>query len=231
MLAALGAPLERVDGTTIRVRAGAPSPFEAAIPGDPSSAAFWLVGAAVTPDSDVVVEGVACNPTRIAFVDVLRRMGATIEVELTGEVLGEPVGNLRVTTSSLTGTTIAGAEIALVQDEIPALAVAAAFADGVTVVTDAAELRVKESDRIATVEALVRAIGIDVEASDSGLVITGGKPHASRLESHGDHRIAMAAAIAANAVDGESAVAGWRAAGVSYPEFTDDLAVLTGHTG
>ena len=229
MLAALGAPLERVTATTIRVRTGAPDPFEAAIPGDPSSAAFWLVGAAITPDSDVVVEGVACNPTRIAFVDVLRRMGAAIEVELTGDVLGEPVGDIRVTTSSLRGTTIAGAEIALVQDEIPALAVAAAFADGVTQVHDAAELRVKESDRIATVEELVRAIGVDVEASDSGLLITGGKPHPARLRSHGDHRIAMAAAIAANAVDGESAVVGWRAAGVSYPEFSDDLAVLTGH--
>ena len=155
MLTALGAPLERIDATTIRVCAGAPAPFEAAIPGDPSSATFWLVGAAVTPDSDVVVEDVACNPTRIAFVDVLRRMGATVEVEITGEVLGEPVGNIRAATSALTGTTISGAEIALVQDEIPALAVAAAFAEGVTRIDDASELRVKESDRIATVEQLV----------------------------------------------------------------------------
>jgi 3-phosphoshikimate 1-carboxyvinyltransferase len=230
MLRALGAPLERVDATTIRVQSGAPQAFEAAIPGDPSSAAFWLVGAAVTPNSEVVVEGVACNPTRIAFVDVLRRMGANVEVEITGEVLGEPVGNIRAATSSLTGTTIAGAEIALVQDEIPALAVAAAFAHGVTEIHDASELRVKESDRIATVEQLVRAIGIGSESSGAGLVVIGGRPRAAAFESHGDHRIAMAAAIAANAIEGESTIEGWRAAGVSYPEFSEDLALLTGRT-
>jgi 3-phosphoshikimate 1-carboxyvinyltransferase len=229
MLVALGAPLERVDATTIRVRAGAPAPFEAAIPGDPSSAAFWLVGAAITPGSDVTIEGVACNPTRIAFVDVLRRMGAEIEVDVTGEVLGEPVGSLRAVTSALRATTIAGPEMALVQDEIPVLAVAAAFAEGVTEVRDAAELRVKESDRIATVESLLRAVGIDVESEATGLRITGGTPRAARLHGHGDHRIAMAAAIAANAIAGDSVVDGWRATGVSYPEFTDDLAVLTGH--
>jgi 3-phosphoshikimate 1-carboxyvinyltransferase len=229
MLVALGAPLERVDATTIRVRSGAPSAFEAAIPGDPSSAAFWLVGAMVTPDSEIVVEGVACNPTRLGFVDVLRRMGAEVEVELTGEVLGEPVGNIRAVTSSLSGTTIAGAEIALVQDEIPVLAVAAAFADGVTEIRDASELRVKESDRIATVEELVRAIGVGSESSAGGLVIMGGRPRPARFQSHGDHRIALAAAIAANAIDGESTIDGWRSTGVSYPEFSDDLAVLTGH--
>jgi 3-phosphoshikimate 1-carboxyvinyltransferase len=229
MLVALGAPLQRVDATTIRVRAGAPSPFEATIPGDPSSAAFWLVGATITPGSEVVVEGVACNPTRIAFVDVLRRMGAEIEVELTGEVLGEPVGDVRAASSDLTGTTIEGAEIALVQDEIPVLAVAAAFADGVTEIRDAAELRVKESDRIATVESLVEALGVGVVSEPTGLRITGGAPHATRMRSHGDHRIAMAAAIAAHAVAGESVVEGWRATTVSYPEFADDLSVLTAH--
>ena len=229
MLIALGAPLERVDDTTIRVRPGAPGPFDAAIPGDPSSAAFWLVGAAVTPGSDVTIEGVACNPTRVAFVDVLRRMGASIEVELTGEVLGEPVGTLRAVASPLVGTTIEGAEIALVQDEIPVLAVAAAFAEGVTEVRDAAELRVKESDRIATVEELLLAIGVTVESDATGLRVTGGVPRRGRLQGHGDHRIAMAAAIAANAIAGESVVDGWRATTVSYPEFGDDLAVLTGH--
>jgi 3-phosphoshikimate 1-carboxyvinyltransferase len=157
-------------------------------------------------------------------------MGATVEVEITGEVLGEPVGNIRAATSLLSGTTIAGAEIALVQDEIPALAVAAAFADGVTEIRDASELRVKESDRIATVEDLVRAIGVAVESSAAGLVITGGRPRPARFDSHGDHRIALAAAIAGNAIEGKSTIGGWRAAGVSYPEFSDDLAVLTGHT-
>jgi 3-phosphoshikimate 1-carboxyvinyltransferase len=228
MLASLGAPIERVDATTIRVHRGAPTAFAATIPGDPSSAAFWLVGAVVTPGSDVTVEGVACNPTRLAFVEVLRRMGADVTVEITGEVLGEPVGDVRALASPLVGTTIGGVEMALVQDEIPVLAVAAAFAEGVTDITDAAELRVKESDRVATVEALLRAIGVDVESDATGLRITGGRPRPARLHGHGDHRIAMAGAIAAIAMDGESVVDGWRASSVSYPEFGDDLATLTG---
>jgi 3-phosphoshikimate 1-carboxyvinyltransferase len=231
MLGALGAPIERVGATSIRVRAGAPVPFDAVVPGDPSSAAFWAVGAAITPGSDVVVEGMACNPTRLGFVDVLRRMGAHIEIEVTGEVLGEPVGTMRVVASTLSATTIAGDEIPLVQDEVPVLAVAAGFADGVTVVRDAGELRVKESDRIATVRALLQDLGIGVEPTDDGLVITGGHPRAERLLAHGDHRIAMAAAIAANACTGESAVDGWHAADVSYPEFADHLALLTGARG
>ena len=229
MMSALGAPIERVDATTVRVRAGKLTPFDATIPGDPSSAAFWIVGAVVTPGSDVVLQGVACNPTRIVFIDVLRRMGATIEVQLTGEVLGEPVGDIHVVSGSLEATTIEGAEIPLVQDEVPALAIAASFADGTTEIRDAQELRVKESDRIATVEALLHDLGVGVETSGASLSIRGGHPRAGRLRGHGDHRIAMAAAIAANATSGESFVEGWRASSVSYPEFADDLAVLTGH--
>jgi len=228
MLQALGAPVS-VDGCTLRVSAGAPSPFELDVPGDPSSAAFWIVGAVITPGSDIEVVGVSCNRTRIAFVDVLRRMGASIDVDVTGEQLGEPVGGIRVRSSTLHGTDIAGDEIPLVQDELPVLAVAAAFADGVTTISDAGELRVKESDRIATVEALLGAIGIGVESAPDALVVRGGRPRAARLSSHDDHRIAMAAAIAANAIDGESTIDGWKATAVSYPDFGDDLAILTGH--
>ncbi len=213
-----------------RVTRGAPSPLELEVPGDPSSAAFWVVGATITPGSDLVIERVCCNPTRIAFVDVLRRMGATIDVDLTGEQLGEPVGDLRVVASDLHATTIAGDEIALVQDELPVLAVAAAFADGVTEIADAAELRVKESDRIATVEAMLAGLGVGVETTPDALAIRGGRPRAARFDSYGDHRLAMAAAIAANAADGESVVRGWAAISVSYPEFGDDLAMLTGRT-
>ncbi len=227
MLAALGAPVT-ADGRTVRVSAGAPAPLELTVPGDPSSAAFWVVGATITPGSDLVIEGVACNPTRIAFVDVLRRMGATIDVDVTGEELGEPVGDLHVTASALQATTIGGDEIPLVQDELPVLAVAAAFADGVTAISDAGELRVKESDRISTVESLLAGLGIGVETAADALSIRGGRPRASRLTSYGDHRLAMAAAIAANATDGESVVDGWRAIAVSYPEFTDDLMTVTG---
>ena len=114
------------------------------------------------------------------------------------------------------------------QDELPVLAVAAAFADGVTEISDAGELRVKESDRIATVESLLASLGIGVETAADALSIRGGRPRASRLTSFGDHRLAMAAAIAANATDGESVVDGWNAIAVSYPEFTDDLMTVTG---
>jgi 3-phosphoshikimate 1-carboxyvinyltransferase len=231
MLRALGAPVT-ADGSgrkpVIRVEAGAPAPLELHVPGDPSSAAFWVVGATITPGSDVVVEGVGCNPTRLAFVDVLRRMGAQIDVTMTGEELGEPVGDLHVRATSLRATSIGGDEIPLVQDELPVLAVAAAFAEGVSEIADAGELRVKESDRIASVEALLDALGVGVETSADGLSIRGGRPRAARLASAGDHRLAMAAAVAANATDGESVVEGWRSVTVSYPEFGDDFDVLTG---
>ncbi|MET0628680.1 MAG: 3-phosphoshikimate 1-carboxyvinyltransferase [Acidimicrobiia bacterium] len=234
MLAALGAPVSMpasLAGRTLRVEAGAPRPFELRVPGDPSSAAFWSVAATITPGSDITIEGVALNPTRIGFVDVLRRMGASIEVTPTGEELGEPVGELRIVAGALHATAIGGDEIPLVQDEIPVLAVAAAFADGVTEITDAAELRVKESDRIATVAELMSGLGVGVEAQADGLRIRGGAPHPGQFASHRDHRIAMAAAVSAHALDGESTVAGWSAATVSYPEFLADLAALTGRAG
>jgi 3-phosphoshikimate 1-carboxyvinyltransferase len=229
MLAALGAPVEH-DGLRVRVRAGSPRAFELDVPGDPSSAAFWCVAATVTPGSDLTIESVGLNPTRIGFVDVLRRMGASIDAVPTGEQQGEPVGDLHVRAAPLVATNVGGDEISLVQDEVPVLAVAAAFADGVSEITDAAELRVKESDRIATVEALLTALGVGVETSADGLAIRGGRPRAGRVESHGDHRIALAGAVAGHALDGATAVTGFGAASVSYPEFLDDLAALTGAT-
>lgn len=227
MLAALGVPVE-VEGTCVRVRAGAPEAFTLDIPGDPSSAAFFIVAAAITPGSDVTIESVSINPTRLGFVAVLRRMGADIEVEPTGEHCGEPVGDIRVCASALTATTIEGDEVPNVQDEVPVLAVAAAFADGVTEVRDAAELAVKESDRIGVVREMLAEMGLAVETRADGLVIRGGHPRAAHLASHADHRIAMAGAVAANAIDGESTISGWAAVGSSYPGFADDLARLTG---
>jgi 3-phosphoshikimate 1-carboxyvinyltransferase len=229
MLHALGAPVT-VDGLRVQVKAGAPNPFDIDVPGDPSSAAFFAVGAAITPGSDVVLEGVSCNPSRIGFVEVLRRMGADIEVAVHGETCGEPFGDMRVRGSSLTGTTIAGAEIPNVIDEIPALAMAAAFADGVTEIRDAQELVVKESNRIGALQQELSQLGLEVEARADGLLIGGGKPAAAPLKSHGDHRVAMAVAVAANALPGASTVRGWRAVSSSYPEFADDLAALTERT-
>jgi 3-phosphoshikimate 1-carboxyvinyltransferase len=226
MLAALGVPVD-VDGCHVRVRAGAPQPFALDVPGDPSSAAFFVVAALITPGSDLTIESVALNPTRLGFVDVLRRMGADISVEPAGQRCGEPVGDIHVRASSLTATTIDGDEVPNVQDEVPALVVAAAFADGVTEVRDAAELAVKESNRITALQQLLAGMGLAVETRADGLIIRGGQPRAARLESQGDHRIAMAAAVAANALDGESTVGGWAAVSSSYPEFGDDLARVT----
>ena len=227
MLAAFGAPVDVRDGV-VRVSAGAPQPFEMSVPGDPSSAAFFVVAATITPGSEVVLERVALNPTRLGFVDVLRRMGASIEVLPTGESGGEPVGDLAVRYAALTGTVVEGDEVPSVIDEIPVLAVAAAFAEGVTEFRDAAELRVKESDRIGTVEQELTQLGLGVEQLPDGLVVRGGRPRAATLKGHGDHRIALAAAVAAHAIDGQSTVRGFKVAAVSYPGFLDDLAALTG---
>ena len=227
MLAALGAPITRLDERAVQVTRGAPGPFALHVPGDPSSAAFWAVAAAITPGSELTIEGVNLNPTRIAFVDVLARMGAAVAIEHTGDELGEPVGSLHVRHGALRSTTIEGAEIPWLIDELPVLAVAAAFAEGVTEIRDAAELRVKESDRIVTVAGMLGAMGIGVETSGDGLSVRGGRPTPARFESHGDHRIAMSAAVAANAVEGESTIVDWRSTATSYPEFGDDLARLT----
>ncbi|HEX5614950.1 MAG TPA: 3-phosphoshikimate 1-carboxyvinyltransferase [Acidimicrobiia bacterium] len=227
LLGALGAPIG-VDGLTVRIRRTELGAFELDVPSDPSSAAFFAVAACITPGSDLVLEKLCCNPTRLGFVDVLRRMGADLEVVPTGDEGGEPVGDLHVRASALRATTISGDEIPRVIDEIPALAIAAAFADGTTEIRDAAELRVKESDRIGTIHQELSQLGIGVEPATDGLVIRGGRPRAALLKSHGDHRIAMAAAIAGHAIDGESIVRGWRAVGSSYPEFAAHLERLAG---
>jgi 3-phosphoshikimate 1-carboxyvinyltransferase len=232
MLAALGAPVV-IDAPARTVTVRAPDRpwdgFDLAVPGDPSSAAFWIVGALVVPGSEVTVEHVALNPGRIGFVDVLVRMGARIEVRPTGTAMGEPVGDLHVVASPLRATEIAGDEIPRVIDEIPVLAVAAACADGVTEIRDAAELRLKESDRIATVHEQLARFGVAVEARADGLSIRGaGRLEAAVVRSHGDHRIAMAGAIAGLTAAGDTEIRGFEGVASSYPTFADDLAHLTG---
>lgn len=222
MLRWLGVRVDDV-GRGVSVQASPVPGFELHVPGDPSSAAFFVVGALVTPGSELVVEDVAVNPRRVAFVEVLHRMGGDLEVVPTGERGGEPVGEIRARTSDLRGTVVDGQEIALVIDEIPALAVAAAFAEGVTEIRDAGELRVKESDRIGAIEQELAQMHVAVDARRDSLAIRGGRPRAARLKSHGDHRIAMAGAIAANAVTGESVIQGSRAVNTSYPEFGEHL--------
>jgi 3-phosphoshikimate 1-carboxyvinyltransferase len=221
MLLALGVPITRVDDRRVRVEAGEPRPFELDVPGDPSSAAFFVVAACVVAGSDLVLEGVSLNPARIGYVDVLRAMGADIEVTGTGEQIGEPVGDLRIRASALRGADIAGDESII--DELPVLAVAAAFAEGETVIHDAAELAVKESNRIGTVEQELTQLGIQVEARPDGWVIQGGSPAGAALKSHNDHRIAMAATVAGLGATGESTVRGFGVTAVSYPGFAADL--------
>ena len=226
MLRALEAPVTAIDGRTIRVEPGTPKPFELEVPGDPSSAALFAVAACITPGSSILIEDVSLNPRRLGYVEVLRRMGARVEAEPTGERLGEPVGRLVVAASSLVATTIEPDEGMI--DEIPVLAVAAAFADGVTEVRGIAELRVKESDRINTIQQELAQMGVVVETKADALTIRGGRPRPAMFKSHGDHRIALAAAVAANAMPGESTVRGWQSVAVSYPRFADDLGALAG---
>jgi len=221
MLAALGAPVERVDDRTLRVSGGRPEPFRIEVPGDPSSAAFLVVAACLVPGSEVTIERMSLNPGRVGYLEVLRAMGASIEVRPTGEELGEPVGDVSVRASALEATRIRATEAII--DELPALAVAASFAGGVTEITDAAEMAVKETDRIAGVAAMLAAFGVGVEARPDGLVVRGGRPAPATVDSGGDHRLAMAAAVVALACEGESRIRGWRAVDVSYPGFADDV--------
>lgn len=227
MLAALGAPIQRLDPCTVRVgTVGALDRFEVDVPGDASSAAFLVVAAAILPGSEVTVLDVNLNPGRTAYLGILREMGADIEVIDRGERLGEPVGDVTVRSAPLHGVRIVSDEG--IVDELPILAVAGAAAEGQTEIVGAAELRVKESDRIETTVAMLRAFGITVEATDDGLVVEGGAFAAASVDSAGDHRIAMCAAIAALRADGESTIHGWEAVDVSYPGFAADLAALRG---
>jgi cytidylate kinase len=215
-------------GTVVRVHPGVPLPLDLKVPGDPSQAAFWVVAGAVVPGSEVVVENLYAGAARIGFIGVLGRMGADVSVQV------EPAGTIAVTARygpALQATEVAAAEIPSL-DEVPALVVAAAVATGTTVFHDVAELRVKESDRLAAAVALAEAFGARAEIQGDDLAIRGigpdGRLIPGRLDSGGDHRMAMAATIAGLAAVGEapSVVTGFGAVGTSYPGFVDDLRTL-----
>lgn len=195
------------------------------VPGDVSSAAFWMVAAAARPGARLELKGVGLNPTRTGVVRVLKSMGASVDVQVDGGEDGEPYGSIRIEGRPLQGTTIAGAQIPNVIDEIPVLAVAGALATGVTEIRDAGELRVKESDRIREVVTRLRAMGADVEEFQDGMRITGGRQlTGAEIESHGDHRIAMAFAIAGLFADGITQINDTACIDTSYPGFEDQLA-------
>jgi len=198
------------------------------VPGDLSSAASHLVAALITPGSDVRVRGVGLNPTRIAVLGILNRMGAILEVEETGWEAGEPVGDVRARFGSLRATRVEPAEVALAIDELPLVGLLGCFAEGVTVVRGAEELRHKEADRVAGVADALRALGGEVEDFEDGFAVTGtGGLHGGTVDSRGDHRLAMLGAVAGVASRVGVEVDGFDAAAVSYPGFERDLRSLT----
>jgi 3-phosphoshikimate 1-carboxyvinyltransferase len=229
LLQAMSADL-RISGTAVDLR---PShrplrPLEMAIPGDFSSAAFWLAAAAMRPDWSITINDVGLNPTRTAFGRLLEKMGADVEIELTNQTL-EPQGSIRVTgRSPLRAITLGPAEVAAAIDEIPALLAVATQATGITSIEGAAELRIKESDRIAAMADGLRRMGAVVDERPDGISVHG--PAALRgatVDAGGDHRIAMALALAALVGSGPTTIEGADSAAVSYPAFFDDLVELT----
>jgi 3-phosphoshikimate 1-carboxyvinyltransferase len=224
LLPAFGVPVER-SGLSVSLRGRARlEAINLAVPGDVSSAAFLIVAALILPDSEVRLDGVSLNPGRIGFVEVLRAMGACIEIT-TDSAEPEPAGSIVARSSRLRGVDVPAATVPGLIDEIPALAVAAARAEGRFTVSGAAELRVKESDRIAALAEGLSRMGAVVEERPDGLAIEGGSPlHGAAVRAHDDHRIAMALAIAGLAASGTTRVDGAEAASVSFPEFYDVLA-------
>jgi 3-phosphoshikimate 1-carboxyvinyltransferase len=229
MLAAAGAEVIREEGAVSVRSAARLEPVEIVVPADFSSAAFPLVGALLVPGSDLTIAGVGLNPTRTGLLRILGRMGAELEVEPEGERGGEPSGRIRARPSHLRGTEVGGKDVPLAIDELPLLALAACFAEGETTIRDAAELRRKESDRIATVSEALTALGGSVEPTEDGMRITGtGGLRGGSVDSQGDHRIAMLGAIAGLASQRGVDVRGMDAAAVRYPGFESDLASLAG---
>lgn len=233
MLRAFGAKIQ-VDPATHSVTvSGQEAPLKGQsviVPGDISSAAFWLVAAAIVPGSDLVIENVGVNPTRTGVLEALEMMGADITLENQREVTGEPVADLHVRHSQLQACTIGGDVIPRLIDEIPILAVAAVFAKGTTIIKDAAELRVKESDRLTAMASELNRMGAKVNELPDGLEIVGGTPlQGTAVSSYTDHRIAMSLAIAALNAPGMTAIGGAEAAAISYPNFVENLQNLCDH--
>jgi len=239
LLRAMGVDVE-VDGLTISMEGYGPygpqmEGCDIVVPGDFSSASFWLVAAACRPGSRVTIRSVGLNPRRTALLDVLDRMGAGLRVVATsiddGSDCGEPRGDITVIGTHLQGTVVEGDEIPNLIDELPILAVAAAMASGETVIRDAAELRVKESDRIETTTAMLQAMGVAVEETPDGMIIRGGTVAGpARIESRGDHRIAMSAAVLGLLAEAPVEVVDIGCVGTSYPQFWEHLEQISAHS-
>ena len=223
MLNYLGAKVTS-QGTTASIE---PEPLlkarEIQVPGDISSAAYFIAAGLLTPDSQILLRNVGINPTRDGILKVCRAMGADITLLNVNEE-GEPVADLLIRSSQLHGTTVEGSIIPTLIDEIPMIAVMAAFAEGTTVIRDAAELKVKESDRIAVVTEGLRRMGADIQPTEDGMIIHGGKPlQGAKINSYLDHRIAMSFAVAGTICDGTMDIVKGDCVNISYPEFYKDL--------
>ena len=224
MLRFFGAEIQS-DGLTHQLK-GLPrlKSREIIVPGDISSAAYFLVATTITPGSEILVKDVGINPTRAGVLEALKQMGANIQVENCREVNGEPIADIRVSHSELYGATFKGDIIVTMIDEIPLLAVTATQAEGETVIRDAKELRVKETDRIAAITQELRKMGAEVEPLEDGMIISGNqKLRGAECESHGDHRIAMSVAVAALIADGETTIADIDCVETSFPGFWELL--------
>lgn len=223
MLNYLGARVTS-QGTTASIE---PEPLlkarEIQVPGDISSAAYFIAAGLLTPDSQILLRNVGINPTRDGILKVCRAMGADITLLNVNEE-GEPVADLLIRSSQLHGTTVEGSIIPTLIDELPMIAVMAAFAEGTTVIRDAAELKVKESDRIAVVTEGLRRMGADIQPTEDGMIIHGGKPlQGAKINSYLDHRIAMSFAVAGTICDGTMDIVKGDCVNISYPEFYKDL--------
>ena len=229
MLRRMGADLVE-DGLTLTVRPGQTlTALDIHVPADISSAAYWLVAGVCHPSARITVTNVGINPTRTGIIDALQDMGASITVDNRRLEGGEEVADLTAQSSDLTGTEVAGGLVPRLLDEAPVLALAACFARGTTVIRDAQEMRVKETDRIRTTVQELSRFGADIQELPDGMVIRGtGGLRGAIGRSHGDHRLAMTLGIAGLLAKGETEVRGEQATGISYPGFWDDLNSLAG---
>ncbi len=229
MLIRMGASVRRAEEWLVLLPAKTLDPIDVDVPGDISAAAFWLVAACIVPGSELMIRGVGINPTRTGILDVLDAMGADVQVFPIEAAGAEPQADLLARFGPLVGTRIDGDLALRCLDELPVIAIAAAFASGETVIADAAELRVKESDRIARVVTGLRSLGIEVEERPDGMVIQGGRPQGPGVvDATGDHRIAMSFAVAGAAADGGLTIVGSDSVSSSYPDFPTQMEALRG---
>ena len=227
MLAHFGAQIKSQDSTAAIQPADELYACPVQVPGDISSAAFFLAAGILVPGSEILIRNVGINPTRAGILKVCQDMGADIALLNRHEDSGEPTADLLVRSGNLHSTEIGGKIIPSLIDELPVLAMMACFAEGTTVIRDAAELKVKESNRIRVMAENLAAMGADVEETEDGMIIHGGKPlHGAVIDSHMDHRIAMTFAIAGLCADGETEIKGAECVNISYPEFYSDLEKL-----